>query len=96
MARLAEQAQKMMSQTVKEAQSVRDEIVSGAKSQSDAILARAFEQIEFEKQKAVKELRRQVLEISLLVAEKTIGESVNEDVQRRLVDQLFSQLEVKN
>ncbi|MFA7159606.1 MAG: F0F1 ATP synthase subunit B [Kiritimatiellia bacterium] len=95
-ARLSEQAQAMLNQAVKEAQAVRDEIVNGARDQGQAILARAAEQIEFEKQKAVKELRRQVLEISLLVAEKTIGESVNEDLQRRLVDQIFSQLEAKN
>ena len=96
MARLADETQKMMNQAVKDAQSVRDEIVNGAKDQSQAVLARALEQIEIEKQKAVKELRQQVLEISLLVAEKTIGETINEDLQRRLVDQLFSQLEVKN
>ena len=96
MARLADETQKMMNKTVKEAQSVRDEIVNGARDQSQAILVRATEQIEFEKQKAVKELRRQVLEISLLVAEKTIGETINEDLQRRLVDQLFSQVEAKN
>lgn len=96
MARLSVQAQTMLNQAVKEAQAVRDEIVNSARDQGQAILARAAEQIEFEKQKAVKELRRQVLEISLLVAEKTIGESVNEDLQRRLVDQIFSQLEAKN
>ena len=96
MARLADETQKMMNQAVKDAQSVRDEIVNGAKDQSQAVLARAVEQIEIEKQKAVKELRQQVLEISLLVTEKTIGQTINEDLQRRLVDQLFSQLEVKN
>ena len=96
MARLADETQKMMNKAVKEAQAVRDEIMNGAKDQSQAILARATEQIEFEKQKAVRELRRQVLEISLLVAEKAIGETINEDLQRRLVDQLFSQVEVKN
>lgn len=93
---LKDQTQIMMNQAVKEAQAVRDEIVNGAREQSKAILARAAEQIEFEKQKAVKELRRQVLEISLLVAERTIGESINADLQRRLVDQIFSQLEEKN
>ena len=96
MARLADETQKMMNKAVKDAQSVRDEIVNGAKDQGQAIIARAAEQIEFEKEKAVRELRRQVLEISLLVAEKTIGETINEDLQRRLVDQLFSQVEVKN
>lgn len=96
MARLADETQKMMNKAVKEGQSIRDEIVNGAKDQSQAILARAAEQIELEKQKAVKELRRQVLEISLLVAERTIGETINEDLQRRLVDQLFSQVEGEN
>lgn len=96
MARLADETQKMMNQAVKEAQSVRDEIVNGAKDQGQAIMARAAEQIEFEKEKAVRELRRQVLEISLLVAEKTIGATINEDLHHRLVDQLFSQVEAKN
>lgn len=96
MARLAEETQKMMNKAVRDAQSVRNEIMNGAKDQSQAILARAVEQIEFEKQRAIKELRQQVFEISLLVAEKTIGETINEDLQRRLVDQVFSQVEGKN
>jgi len=96
MARLADETQKVMNKAVKDAQSARDEIMNSAKDQSQAIIARAAEQIEVEKQKAVKELRRQVLEISLLVAEKTIGETINDDLQRRLVDQLFSQVEGKN
>lgn len=96
MARLADETQKMMNKAVKDAQAIREEIVNGAKDQSQAILARAVEQIELEKQKAVKELRQQVLELSLFVAEKTIGEIINEDLQRRLVDQLFAQVEVKN
>jgi len=93
MARLADEAQKMMNKAVKDAQSVRDEIVNGARDQSQAILARAAEQIEFEKQKAVRELRRQVLEFSLLVTEKAIGETINAGLQERLVNQVFAQIE---
>lgn len=94
-ARLEDEAQKMMNKAVKEAQTARDEIVTSARDQSQAILARAAEQIEFEKEKAVKELRQQVLDVSLLVAEKTIGETINDDVQRRLVDQVFAQIEAE-
>jgi|GEM_PF-836502 len=93
LARLKDDAQKMMNQTVKEAQSVREEILNAAKDQSQEMLKRTVQQIEFEKQKAVKELRQQVLEMSMLVAEKTIGETVSADLQRRLVDQLFAQVE---
>jgi len=95
MNRLAAEAQKMMNQAVKDAQSVRDEIVNGAKDQGQAILARATEQIGFEKEKAIRELRRQVLEVSLLVAEKAIGETINPELQERLVNQVFSQIEEK-
>lgn len=95
MARLTDEARKMMNQTVKEAQSIREEILNVAREQSHETLNHAIQQIEFEKQKAVKELRRQVLEISLLVAEKAIGETINDDLQRRLVDQFFTQIEVK-
>ncbi|MDD5484345.1 MAG: ATP synthase F0 subunit B, partial [Kiritimatiellae bacterium] len=96
MARLAEETQNMMNKAVKEAQAVHDEIVNGAMEQSRIILARAQEHIELEKQKAVKDLRQQVMEISLLVAEKAIGGTINRDLQRRLVDQLFTQVEAKN
>jgi len=93
MARLADETQKMMSKAVKDAQSIRDEIVNGAKEQGQAILARAVEQIGFEKEKAIRDLRRQVLEVSLLVAEKAIGETINADLQERLVNQVFAQIE---
>jgi F-type H+-transporting ATPase subunit b len=83
----------MMNKAVKDAQSVRDEIITSARAQGRETIDRAVEQIEFEKQKALKELRQQVLEISLLVAEKTIGETMNDDLQRRLVDQVFAQIE---
>ncbi|MDD5484231.1 MAG: F0F1 ATP synthase subunit B [Kiritimatiellae bacterium] len=96
MARVAEETQNMMNKAVKEAQVIHDEIVNGAMEQSRIILARAQEHIELEKQKAVRDLRQQVTEISLLVAEKAIGETINRDLQRRLVDQLFTQVEANN
>ena len=91
LARLKDEAQNMMNQTVRDAQSVREEILNAAKDQSQEMLKRAIRQIELEKEKAVKELRQQVLEMSLLVDEMTIGETVNADLQRRMVDELFSQ-----
>jgi F-type H+-transporting ATPase subunit b len=95
-ARVKDDAQKMMNETVKEAQSMREEILNAARDQSREILDRALQQIEFEKEKAVKELRQRVLEMSLLVAEKTIGETINRDLQHRLVEQLFEQIEVNS
>lgn len=95
MAQLAEETQKTMNRAVKDAQAVRDEIVAAAKAQGKELLDRAVERIGMEKEKAVKELRQQVLEVSLLVAEKALGEAVNGEVQRRLVDRVFEQMEAE-
>jgi len=95
MAHLAEETQKTMNRAVKDAQAVRDEIVTAAKAQGREMLDQAVLQIEVEKEKAVKELRRQVLDISMLVAEKALGEAVNGELQRRLVDRVFDQMEAK-
>lgn len=93
MARLAENAQQMMNKAVKESQAARDEILQAARGQSKEMLDRAIAQIEIEKEKAIREMRQQVLDISMLVAEKTIGEAVGEDLQGRIVDRVFAQLE---
>jgi F-type H+-transporting ATPase subunit b len=93
LAHMAEETQKTMNRAVKDAQAVRDEIVTAAKTQGKELLDQALQQIEMEKEKAVKELRRQVLDVSLIVAEKALGEAVNGELQRRLVDRVFEQME---
>lgn len=95
MAHLAEETQKTMNRAVKDAQAVRDEIVTAAKAQGKELLDRAVQQIGIEKEKAVKELRQQVLEVSLIVSEKALGEALNGELQRRLVDRVFDQMEAE-
>lgn len=94
-ARLADETQKMMNDAVKDAQGVRDEIVGQARAQGREMIERAVEQIEFEKLAAFKELRQQVLEVSLLIAEKAIQQTMNDSLQRRLVEEVFAELEEK-
>lgn len=96
MAKLADESQKMMNKAVKDAQVVRDEIVNVARAQSKGIIDRAVTQIDMEKDKAVGEIRRQVLEVSLLVAEKAIGETMDAGRQRRIVDEVFAEVESRN
>ena len=93
MARLADSAQQMMNKAVRESQAAREEILQTARGQGKEMLDRAIAQIEVEKEKAIREMRQQVLDISMLVAEKTIGETVGQDLQGRIVDRIFAQLE---
>lgn len=95
MASLADQTQKTMNQAVKAAQAARDEIVAAARAQGKEIVGKAVEQIGFEKEKAIKELRHQVLDLSMRIAEKTIGEAIDSAKQRRLVEETFAQIKAE-
>ena len=48
-----------------------------------------------EKAKAIKELRQEVLDISMRVTEKVVGQIADPALQRRVVDKVFVELEAK-
>ena len=66
-----------------------------AREQGEALIKRAEEIIAQEKAKAIKELRQEVLDISLRVTEKVVGQMADPALQRRVVDKVFVELEAK-
>ena len=93
MAHLQQQTQSMIQEATREGQAARESILSEARAQSEEIVKRAEERIEIEKRKAIKELRQEVAQLALTVAEKVIGASVNRETQQRLVNQTLAELE---
>lgn len=79
---------------LKEAREMKDAIVAEAKqkaqSESDRILSSAREQITVEKNAAVAELKKQVAELSIEIAEKILkSELSNDEKQKTLVNNLM-------
>lgn len=73
-------------------ESVKADIVSRAEAEAEQIRARAQDEIEAERARVSGELRRQVADLSIDVAERVVGESINGDAQRQLVDRYIDDL----
>jgi len=81
---------------LKEARTTRDKIISEAKEKAEAeydkILGSAKEDIRNEKMAAITELKKQVADLSIHIAEKVIREELSsEDKQKKLIDRYLQE-----
>jgi F-type H+-transporting ATPase subunit b len=88
------EAREEIQRALAEAQQMKNQIIAEARTQADEIRRKADEDIEREKAKALVEMRTQVVELTLTATEKLIGESMDEDRQRRLVEKFIDTVEV--
>ena len=95
MAKLRGQTQELLRQGTQDGIRAREEIVRTAREQGEALIKRAEEIITQEKAKAIKELRQEVLDISMRVTEKVVGQMADPVLQRRMVNKVFVELEAK-
>jgi len=79
---------------ISEAQQLRQTLMSEATEKADQLVARAQQEIQSEKAKVIVELRTSVVDIALSAAEKVIGENMNSDRNRKLVEDFINKVEV--
>ena len=79
---------------IKEAQGLRQTLMSEAATRADAMIERAQQEIATERARLVSDIRNQVVDLSLLAAERIVGENMDTDRNRRLVDEFVNGLEV--
>jgi F-type H+-transporting ATPase subunit b len=73
-------------------EAVKADIVSRAEAEADQIRARAQDEISAERERVAGDLRRQVADLSIDVAERVVGDSIDADRQRQLVDRYIDDL----
>lgn len=71
---------------------VKADVVARAETEAEQIKARAEGEIAGERERVAGELRRQVADLSIDVAEKVVGTSLDADAQRELVDRYIDDL----
>ncbi len=71
---------------------MRQDILAAAQKEADEIKVRAREEAEQERQQMMADVQRQVGELALQIANKVVGQSVDEKAQRKLVDQFLANL----
>ncbi len=97
-AAMLKQAQEKQSQILAEAMEMRKQIVEKAQAEATTagqkILEEAKQQIQVEKEDAIRDIRRQVGELSVQVAEKVLRQSLATDKdQMAMIDRMLDELE---
>jgi len=80
------EAQKIVAAGKETAERLKVEILNEAQAKSTGIVQQAQVQIVAEREKAIAEIRNQIVEISLAAAEKIISKSITRDDNERLIE----------
>ncbi len=89
------QAREQIQAQIKEAQNLRQTLMSEATAKADELVRRANQEIEAERSRVLSELRLEVVNLTLAATEKLIGENMDNDKNRRLVNEFIDKVEVK-
>jgi F-type H+-transporting ATPase subunit b len=87
------EAYQKIQEAVKEGLQAKTEIISEAHAQADKVLRKAKEEIELEKQKAIVELRNEMVTLALSAAGKVIEKEMDETTHRKLVENFLGELD---
>jgi F-type H+-transporting ATPase subunit b len=85
-----QEREKILARAAEEGEGARAETLAQARAQAEQIVAEGKETVEQERQQMLAELRSQVAALSIAAANKLIGEALDEQRQRRLIDEFFS------
>jgi F-type H+-transporting ATPase subunit b len=86
------EANRVIEESRRQGEEVRRDIISRAEKDAEGIVARARDQIEAERNRTVQELRGQIAQLSIDLAEKVVGRSLDGEAQRDLVDAYISEV----
>lgn len=80
------EANRLIEEARQQAEQVRKDMTERSEKEAEQIVARAQEQIEAERNRTVQELQTTIADLSIELAEKVVGRSLDDKSQRELVD----------
>jgi F-type H+-transporting ATPase subunit b len=86
-------ANRIIEEARQTADSVRQDLTRKAEEEARGVVARAQEEIRAERDRVFQELKVQIGELSLALAGRMVGESLDRDRQLRLVDDYIAELQ---
>jgi F-type H+-transporting ATPase subunit b len=87
------QADEIMDRARKAAETHERETIAEAKHKREELLAAARRDIEIETQRAIQEIRKEVADLTILATEKVTRKALDEQDQRRLVEEALAELD---
>ncbi|MDQ4145764.1 MAG: F0F1 ATP synthase subunit B [Actinomycetota bacterium] len=80
------EANRIIEEARQQAEQVRRDLTQKAQAEAEQIVARAQEQIDAERSRTVQELQGTIADLSIELAEKVVGRSLDDSSQREMVD----------
>lgn len=85
-------AKNILHAAIDEGHVAKEDILKAAREQAAAFLANAKDEITFEKDLAMKDLRKETVDLAVLIAEKILKQAVDEGTRRRMLDEFIEEL----
>jgi len=82
--------EEILAGAAKEGELAREQVLAEARAEAEHIIAEARAELERDRQEMLADLRGQVATLAIAVSNKIIGEALDEQRQRRLIDEFFS------
>jgi F-type H+-transporting ATPase subunit b len=89
------EARARMQVAVKEAQDAKDEILADARARYEEILRKGQDDLDREREKTLVQLREEVVNLAIGAAEKLIGDSLNDEKHRLLINDFIDKVGAK-
>lgn len=83
------EAEEIIRSANEKASKLQKELIEEAKAKAESTIARADEQIALEKKKAENEIRTQIAEVSVVIAEQLIDREINEKDHEKLINDMI-------
>jgi F-type H+-transporting ATPase subunit b len=91
-----EESNRIIEEARRTAEQMRRDLQARAEEESQAIVARAQDEIRAERDRVFQELRAQIGQISVDLAGRVVGESLDERAHQRLIDEYIDQVSSTN
>ncbi len=88
-----EQADDIVTRSRRAADSIQDEAKVDAKKYREELMATTRKDIEAETRRALDEIRKEVADLTVIATEKVTRKSLNDDDQRRLIEEALSEVD---
>lgn len=90
-----QEGQTLIGQAQQIASRLQDEARQQARTEGEALLARARNEIQLERDEAIAHIRRQFADLTIIAAEKVIGQSLDKKAHERLIDEVLAESSFK-
>ena len=85
------EGQNILAQAAQIGERFKEEAKADAKKEAEGIVAKARAEIELERDKAIDEVRREFVDLTIKAAEKVVKETLDKEKHRRLIEEVLQQ-----